>query len=371
MTELAEFHDELRRVARDLLAPTSPLVTSGEPGTADWRQLAQAGWLGLEVPERHGGAGASLAEVAVVLEELGRAATVAPFLGAFLAVGALGLVEPSSGGDELLAGIASGDVLATVALPAEIGGRAGLGARAGGAEAFPFRIERADGELRLVARAPFVPDAPGAARILVPAVDPSGGVVLVDVAPGADVEVVPTPVVDATRAFAEVVADGVPVDPARCWRVAGDPGELTSRAAVAVALDGIGVAQAALDATVAYASVREQFGRPIGSFQAVKHACADMAVELAVSRRLVGDAVDAVTAAAPDAPRAVSMAKGHAAETAVAVTGAAVQLHGGIGYTWERGLHALLKRATLDRSLFGSPAAHRARLARRYADADR
>jgi alkylation response protein AidB-like acyl-CoA dehydrogenase len=361
---LAEFHDELRGVARDLLAPTSPLVAGGEPAATAWGQLTQAGWPGLEVPEELGGSGASLAEVAVVLEELGRAAASTPYLGVFLAVSALRLVEPSAARDELLAGLAAGDVLAAVALPT---GDVGGGDVDGDAGPFGFRVDRTDGSARLVGRAPFVPDAPGADRILVIATDPSSGPVLVDVAPGAGVEVRPTPVVDATRSFAEVVADGSPVEGARCWPFAGDPREVLLRGALAVALDGVGLASAALDATVAYAAVRRQFGRPIGSFQAVKHACADVAVELAVSRRLVTDAVEQLVTGAPDADVAVSMAKAHAVETAVAATGTAVQLHGGIGYTWEHGLHAYLKRAALDRSLFGSPAAHRARLARRYA----
>jgi alkylation response protein AidB-like acyl-CoA dehydrogenase len=357
-TGLAEFHDELRAVARDVLAATSPLVAGGEPVAADWGQLVQAGWPGLEVPEQHGGAGATLAEVAVVLEEPGRAATASPFLGTVLAVGALRLVEPSPACDELLAGIAAGDVLATVALP--------TGAVDGVAGPHRFRVDGAGDRPRLAGRAPFVPDAPSAARVLVVADEPSSGPVLVEIAPGAGVDVVETPVVDATRSFGEVVADGTTVDPARVWRFAGDPGELLARGALAVALEAVGLAGAALDATVAYAAVRHQFGRPIGSFQAVKHACADVAVALTLSRRLVADAVDRLVAGAPDAGVAVSMAKAHAVETAVAATGTAVQLHGGIGYTWEHGLHALLKRATLNRSLFGSPAAHRARLAQRY-----
>jgi alkylation response protein AidB-like acyl-CoA dehydrogenase len=357
-TALAEFHDELRAVARDLLAPTSPLVTGGEPAEADWQQLAQAGWPGLEVAEENGGAGASLAEVAVVLEELGRAATASPFLGTVLAVGALRLVEPSPARDELLAGVAAGDVLVAVALPTgDVDGVAGRPA---------FRVDRADGRARLVGSVPFVPDAPEADRILVVADDLASGPVLVDVVPGAGVDVQATPVVDATRSLAEVVADGTPVDADRCWQFAGDPHDLHVRGAVAVAVDSIGVAGAALDATVGYAAVRHQFGRPIGSFQAVKHACANVAVDLTISRRLVADAVERLVAGAPDADVAVSMAKAHAVETGVAATGTALQLHGGIGYTWEHGLHVLLKRAVLDRSLFGSPAAHRARLARRY-----
>jgi alkylation response protein AidB-like acyl-CoA dehydrogenase len=358
VTDLAEFHDELRAVARDVLAPTSPLAAGGEPAAADWKQLAQAGWPGLEVPEAHGGAGASLAEVAVVLEELGRAATASPFLGTVLAVGALGLVQPSPARDALLGGVAAGDVLCAVAMPTGDGDLA--------AGQLPFRVDRAEGPARLVGGVPFVPDAPAADRVIVLADDPAAGPVLVDVAPGAGVAVEDTPVVDATRSLGEVVSDGTPVDPGRCWQFAGDPRALRVRGALAVALDSVGLAGAALDATVGYAAERHQFGRPIGSFQAVKHACANVAVELTISRRLVVDAVEQVVAGAPDADVAVSMAKAHAAETAVAATGTALQLHGGIGYTWEHGLHVLLKRAALNRSLFGSPSTHRARLARRY-----
>ena len=140
-------------------------MTGGEPAGADWPKLAQAGWPGLEVPAAQGGSGASFAEVAVVLEELGRAATATPFLGTVLAVGALGLVEPSPARDELLAGIAAGDVVATVAVP--------TGAVDLDAGRLPFRLEHVDGGLRLVGRVPFVPDAPGADRILVVADDPT------------------------------------------------------------------------------------------------------------------------------------------------------------------------------------------------------
>ena len=357
MSELAEFHDELRSVARDLLAPASPLVTGGEPGRVDLSQLGKAGWLGLDVPEANGGSGATFAEVAVVLEEIGRAAAATPMLGAVLAVGALGAVEPSTARDQLLADVAEGEVRATVAVAA---GDEGLGARPGCA------IERDRGAVRLSGRARFVPDAPEADRIVVVADDPSSGPVLVEATPGVHVEVRPLPVVDATRSLGEVVATGAAVEPSRIWPLAAGLGPLTDRAALAVAVDAVGVAGAALDATVAYAGQRRQFGRAIGSFQAVKHACANVAVELAIARRLVADAVEAHVAGAPDAHVAVSMAKAHAAETAVAATGSALQLHGGIGYTWEHGLHVFVKRAALDRSLFGSPAAHRARLARRY-----
>jgi alkylation response protein AidB-like acyl-CoA dehydrogenase len=154
------------------------------------------------------------------------------------------------------------------------------------------------------------------------------------------------------------------------WRFAGDPRaaarRLHDRAAVAVACDSLGLGEAMLAATVGYVRVREQFGRPIGSFQAVKHACADMLVRIRVSRQLVTAAVTALESDAADASTAASMAKAYACETAVEVAAKAMQLHGGIGYTWESGIHAYVKRAALNRSLSGAPSAHRKRLAARY-----
>jgi alkylation response protein AidB-like acyl-CoA dehydrogenase len=277
--------NELREVTRAAIAAGADPVALG--------------WPGIEVPESLGGAGAGFAEVAVVLEELGRAASTIPYLGTVLAVGALLEV----GADDLLAGIASGEVRATLA------------------------ADR------------FVPDVAEADVVLV--VD--GDQLLL-----ADVDVTPVALVDATRSFGEVTAREV----RRRWPFAG-----TDRPALAVALDSLGLAEAALEATVTYARERQQFGQPIGSFQAVKHQLADVAVDLALSRRLVADAV------AGEVP--ASMAKVHATEAAVRATGTAIQLHGGIGYTWEHGLHRYLKRAALNRDLFGSPAAHRARLAAR------
>jgi alkylation response protein AidB-like acyl-CoA dehydrogenase len=167
-----------------------------------------------------------------------------------------------------------------------------------------------------------------------------------------------------------VSADDVGVAESSVWPFDGDPGlhvqRLLDRAAVAVACDSLGVAEAMLSATVSYAGVRHQFGRPIGSFQAVKHACADMLVRISVARQLVRTAVDAVAERRSEVSTTAAMAKSYACGAAVEIAGKAMQLHGGIGYTWESGIHAYLKRAALNRSLFGSPAAHRKRLAQRY-----
>lgn len=326
-----EFHDELRSVAADLLA---------KDRVVDWSLLVEAGWAGLEVPDDLGGAGATFREVAVVCEEMGKAASATNYLGsAALAVGALKALQPSTSRDQLLTGTAAGTVRAAVALGS-------------------FTLDPGQ---RLSGRAEFVPDAQGADLLLAVATDPDGRPVLVQ-ASAATVE--QQPVLDETRRLATVSADDVAAE--QVWPFEGGLQQLRDRAAVALACDSLGLAEAMLSATVSYAGVRQQFGRPIGSFQAVKHACADMAVTIAVARRLVADAADAVAQDRRDTTAAASMAKSYACSTAVDVVGKAMQLHGGIGYTWESGVHVYLKRATLNRSLFGSPAAHRRKLAQRY-----
>jgi alkylation response protein AidB-like acyl-CoA dehydrogenase len=349
--------------------------------------LGASGWLGLEVPESLDGAGATFAEVAVILTEMGRAATCSPYLGAIVGgVGALTELAPGAGRDELLREAAAGEALPVAVLAdgsadaiwADVEVADAGAADAGAAEVVgdgrvvgaPFRLERTPGGLRLHGRASFVPDAADASRLLVVALDPGGEAVLVDSRPGPfGIRVVDQPVVDATRRLAEVVADGAAVPEASVWRFC-DPhaavGRLLDRAAVAVACDSLGLSEAMLDATVAYAGVRRQFGQPIGSFQAVQHACADLLVAVSVARELVWSAVALLAARAPGVGVAASMAKAHASGLAVDAAGKAMQLHGGIGYTWESGIHVYLKRAALNRSLFGSPAAHRRRLAARY-----
>ena len=323
-TEFAEFHAELRSVAGDLLA---------KDRTVDWTVLAEAGWTGLEVAEGLGGAGATFAETAAIIcEEMGRAASSNSYLGsAVLAVGVLNALQPSNVRDRLLSDIGSGALRVAVAL----------------------------GSLD------FVPDAVGADRLLVVTTDADGIPVVVD---AAGPTVTPQPVVDETRRLAAVSAG--PLEVTEALRFEGDADAqvrlLLDRGAVAIACDSLGLSEAMLSATVSYAKVRHQFGRPIGSFQAVKHACADMLVKVSVSRQLVGAAVDAIAEARPDAGVAAAMAKSYTTAAAVDVVGKAMQLHGGIGYTWESGIHVYLKRAALNRSLFGSPADHRRKLAQRY-----
>jgi alkylation response protein AidB-like acyl-CoA dehydrogenase len=350
----SDIHDELRSVASDLLAKNHD---------ADVHLLARAGWLGLEAPEDAGGAGATFREVAIVAEEMGRALAQGCYLGGgVLGVGTLTSLRPNTLRDVLLKDAVSGAVTIAVAVSADhetIGGTV------------PFALRETAGGLRLDGRSVFVPDAAAAGRLLLLANDPAGTPVIVDVAADATgLAITAQPVVDSTRHFAAVSADDVGVAESSAWGFDGDPvlgvQRLFDRAAVAVACDSLGVAEAMLSATVSYAGVRHQFGRPIGSFQAVKHACADMLVRISVARQLVRAAVDAVAGGRPDVSTTASMAKSYACGAAVDVAGKAMQLHGGIGYTWESGIHAYLKRAALNRSLFGSPSAHRKRLAQRY-----
>ncbi|WP_433152940.1 acyl-CoA dehydrogenase family protein [Actinomadura nitritigenes] len=356
--DFSDLHGELRAVARDLLGGAGP---DRAPG---WKAITGSGWPGLEVPEALGGSGATFAEVAVVLEEMGRATACSPYVGAaVLGVGALNLLEPEPGRDDLLRGIASGSAVPAVALAGDTGGAV--------ATEPPFRLERSPRGPLLHGGAAFVPDAVEGGRILLPALAPDGVPVLVDAGPDmAGIRVTPQPLLDATRRFGRVTAHGAAVAEEAVLRFAGDPDaafrRLGDRAAAAIACDGLGLSEAMLDATVAHVGVREQFGRPVGSFQAVKHACADMFVKVAVARRLVEAAARALAAGDPDSWVAVSMAKSYGCEAAVDVAGKAMQLHGGMGYTWEGGVHVHLKRAMLDRSLFGSPAAHRRRMAGRY-----
>ena len=329
--DLTEFHDELRAVAGGLLAKDR------EPG---WQELVDAGWVGIEVPDDLGGAGASFAETAILLDQIGRAAGATGYLGnGVLTVGALAATAgPDS--EALLSQVARGELRMAVA----------------------FGEFALDGS-RLSGHAEFVPDAVGTDHLLVVTGSATGtGLALV---PSRELTVEVQPVLDETRRLATVTADAAPV--ATVLGFADDRGvaALLDRAAVAIACDSLGVAEQMLTATVDYVRVRHQFGRPIGSFQAVKHACADMLVHIEVSRRLVADAV-ALVAAGGDTEIAAAMAKAHATSTAVTVAGKAMQLHGGIGYTWESGIHAYLKRAALNRSLFGSPAAQRKKLAKRY-----
>ena len=352
-SEFAELHDEVRAAARQVL------TTVTAPDELPWGTAASSGWLGLEVAEELGGSGVSFAEVCLICEELGRARVGGPYLGSIvLGVGLLNRLVPGDIRDGLLQQIAEGASAPVAVLSAD---ESDTG----------FSLTDKGNGQSLGGSATFVPDASTSGPLLVPATRPDGVPVVVVVdGSAAGVSVTDRPVLDLSRRFADVAVAGVAVDPASVLAFQ-DNGiaalhQLRHRAAVAVACDSLGLAEAMLATTVEYVKVREQFGRPIGSFQAVKHACADMLVQVTVGRELLNQAIDAVTLDDPAADAAVAMAKSYVCSAAVDVAGKAMQLHGGMGYTWESGIHLAVKRAALNRSMFGSPSAHRRIVATRY-----
>jgi alkylation response protein AidB-like acyl-CoA dehydrogenase len=365
----SEAERELRAAVRALLADRSPWpavierMESSEPcDTALWHTLAaELGCAGLLIPESAGGAGASYREAAVVAEETGRAAAPVPYLGS--AVVATAALLPS--GDELLPRLAAGEASAALAVdfgrmpPATAMGAA----RAGGARVVMPRTGDDVSVVRLSGSVAGVADALSADVLLVPADGVPFGLYAVQAAAP---EVTMTPVVslDATRPLADITLDG-----AQGRRVAtaesaarAVAAALTAGAAV-IASEQLGVAERCLDMTVAYLSERRQFARPVGSFQALKHRVADVWIAVTQARAAARYAVACLAEGSDDVPVAVALAKAACGDAAVHAAQECVQLHGGIGFTWEHPAHVLLKRAKSGSIAFGTPGRHRSALA--------
>ncbi|MGZ8178579.1 acyl-CoA dehydrogenase family protein [Williamsia sp. SKLECPSW1] len=308
-----------------------------------WRTLSsQVGVAALAVPERFGGVGASLVETHIVLEELGRELAAVPMLGsAVLAAQAVLLTRDDEAGERLLPGIAEGETVAAVCWADEAGwGPGGV---------------VADGGL-LSGTAHYVLDGEFADVLLV--IARSGGQTTVhEVAADADgVTRAAVPLMDPTRAMATVTFDDTPST------AIAAPADLVDRllavGAVALSAEQVGVAAGALDRTVAHTSTRVQFGRPVGSFQALKHRMADMFAAVETARSVSYDAVDALVRGARDVDEAVATARMLCSETVTAVAGEAVQMHGGIGITWEHDIQLFFKRAHATTLLLNRPWTH-------------
>jgi alkylation response protein AidB-like acyl-CoA dehydrogenase len=319
-----------------------------------WRVLAaELGLAGLLVPEKLGGQGASAREAAVVLEELGGAVAPVPFLGsAVLATSALlGCDLADAGVGALLGRLAGGTATATLAVP--------LSAAPG--DAFPQGV-RAHADGRLTGAVTSVADAVTADVLVVPAVGPDGPG-LYEVAAAAEVTVSRFTALDLTRPPADLRFDAA----AGRRLPAADPAAALESAlltgAALLASEQLGVAQWCLDETVRYLGERHQFGRVVGSFQSLKHRLADLWLEVVNARAAARGAADAVASGAPDAAVAVRVAQAYVSGVAVHAAEEAIQLHGGIGMTWEHPLHLYLKRAKADAIALGTPGRHRAALA--------
>ncbi|GAA3523350.1 acyl-CoA dehydrogenase family protein [Amycolatopsis ultiminotia] len=344
-----DLRSSVRALLTDRAGPAAVLarVETAEPYDRQlWRTLAaDLGAAGLLVPEERGGHGASAREVAVVLEELGRSVAPVPFLGsAVLATSAL----LATGEDVLLPRLAAGELTGALAVP--------LSTAPG--SPFPSTV-RADGTLTGEVRT--VADASVADVLVVPAVSADGpGLYAVE---ASDATVVEAVSLDLTRRIADVTLSAAPARPVALGAAAESAldGALTAAAGL-LASEQTGLTEWALTETVTYLKGRYQFGRPVGGFQSLKHRLANLYTDLVSARATARYAADAL-AAGHDVPIAVAVAQSRAAPIAVHATEEAIQLHGGIGMTWEHPAHLYLKRAKSNELALGTPGRHRARLA--------
>jgi alkylation response protein AidB-like acyl-CoA dehydrogenase len=316
----------IKRTANELLAARFKSERMRELAEAEkydddaWKEMCELGWAGIFIEEEHGGQGLGIVELVILMEELGYALAPVPFL----SNAAAGLALQFAGTDEQkerwLPGIASGEARGTVGM-------------------------LRDGEARLV------PDADSAEVIVLIGFDGSTSVV-----EAASAEIEPFETMDRTRRFARVRAGGGEPLGGDCF-AAGD------RIATALAAETVGVAQKAMEMAVEYARERKQFGRPIGSYQAVSHRCAQMLLEVEGSRSGAYYAAWCADAEPDSLAAAASGAKAYSSDAGWRVCGSSLQVHGGIGFTWEHDLHFFLKRAKTNAMLYGSAREHRERVA--------
>jgi alkylation response protein AidB-like acyl-CoA dehydrogenase len=323
-----DFSDDqqaIKSTAHDFLASrykpakVRELAESGEYDDALWKEMAELGWPGIFIAEEHGGQELGLVELVILTEELGYVAAPSPFL----SNAAAGLALQVAGSDEQrsrwLPGVASGETRGTV------------GVATNGA-------------------APLVPDAELADFVVLIDGDSARLVETGD----ADVERVDT--IDDTRPFSRVSAEGGE-------QLTGDVAGALDRIAVALAGELVGVSQRTLEMAVEYAKDRQQFGRPIGAYQAVSHNCAQMLMEVEGARSLTYYAGWAADHEPESLPLAAAMAKAYASDAGFRVPARSLQVHGGIGFTWEHDLHFFLKRGKTGAHLFGTAREHRDRVA--------
>jgi alkylation response protein AidB-like acyl-CoA dehydrogenase len=359
---------DLRESVRRFLAERAPMTRVRElMETADatdagvWRQAGvQLGLQAIAIPGEYGGAGFSFAEQAIVLEELGGALYGGPYLAsAVLAATALLASQDEGARRDLLPGIASGQTIATLAFTEDDGSwdpesirlaaaKNGLGWRLDGHKSFVLDGNAADLILAVAATGP--------SSLSLFAVEAT--------AQGLSRRALPT--LDQTRKLARLEFSDVP------GRLIGSPGagkaaldHTLDVAAIALAAEQLGGAQQALDMAVEYAKIRHQFGRPIGSFQAIKHRCADLLLEVESLRSAVGYAAAAVAEGSTEVPVLAALVKAYASEVYSHVAGENIQIHGGIGFTWEHDAHLYLKRAKASELFLGDASYHRERLATR------
>ncbi len=365
---LTETQQTQKNTVRKFLAAECPMAdvrklmetdTAFDP--ALWRKIAEQGWTGIIFPEEYGGFGMGMVEMAVTLEEMGRALLPGPYFSTVLAAGTL----LESAGNEnqkqkYLAPICSGEVKATVALLEE------------SASWDPGAVMLSAAGFSLVGRKLFVPDA-AVADFLICAARLDGDLALFVVpARSHGMEIKPMPTMDNTRKLYEVAFDGVSL-PRENLLARGDRARAVLERSLDIATVGLvaemtGGMQRLLEVTVEYAKTRKQFGRPIGEFQAVQHQCADMLLYTESTRSAAYYAAYAIHEGIPEARLAVSVAKAYASDAYREVGNRAIQVHGGMGFTWENDAHLYYRRAKASELAYGDGAYHRERVAKMVVD---
>jgi alkylation response protein AidB-like acyl-CoA dehydrogenase len=358
----SEEQEMLRSSARDFLAKEAPMtyvrkMMEDEVGfTGDlWKKMADLGWMGLILPEDYGGSGLDFVDLVVVLEEMGRVVLPGPFFSTVV-LGGVALLEGGSDAlkQALLPKLATGDLKVTLA-QLEPSGR-------WDADGIQLAAKANGGGFVLSGSKLFVPDAHVADQMVVAARTPGSkgadgiSLFLVDArAPGITTTQLKT--MDQTRRLGEVVLKDVRVPADRVLGTVGGGWALLDRVVdrgkVGLCAEMCGGAQRVLEMSVDYAKVREQFGKPIGSFQAIQHKCANMLVEVESSKSVTYYAAWAVANDVAEAPLAAAMAKAYCSDAYRHVSGEGIQIHGGIGFTWEHDMHIYFKRAKSSEVTFG------------------
>jgi alkylation response protein AidB-like acyl-CoA dehydrogenase len=358
--DLTDEQQAIKATAHDFLASRFKSerlreIAASDDGfdAAGWTEMAALGWTGLAIPEEWGGQGLGIVELAVLFEEMGYALAPSPLFSNTIAGLALTLCGSDDLRERYLRPLAAGEVRGTPAL-----WDAGSPVTPGG-----FTMEaKADGDGTVLdGEKILVPDAASADFFLVATSD--GKRHLVE--RGADgVTVTAEPSIDPTRRFSSVRFDGVQVVAADTLPGAGaDYYPVFFRLCVALAAESTGIAQRTMEMAVEYAKDRQQFGRPIGAYQAVSHRCAQMLLETENARSAVYGAAWAADAEPESLPLAASTAKAYASDAGWRVPDASIQVHGGIGFTWEHDLHFFLKRGRSNAAIFGDAKWHRERVA--------
>ena len=362
--DLTDEQRMLQEAAREFLAARlkseqiRALAESDDAFSEDlWREMSDLNWPGLMVSEQYGGQELGTIELAVLTEQLGYALAPGPIFSSMLAAIALETAATDQQKERYLAPLATGEQRGTLAL---------WDAGAGWSPAdVTLEPEATGGGYLLRGEKLFVLDAATADFLIVGATGDRRFIVDRD---AEGLSIVPTETIDATRKQYAVRLDGVKVGAEAAFGGEGAMGPARVRAYIALAAELTGVAQRALEWAVEYAKERKQFNRPIGAYQAVSHRCAQMLLETEGARSASYYAAWAADNEPETAELAASMAKAYASDAGTRVTGASLQVHGGIGFTWEHDLHLWLKRAVAGSVMFGDARWHRERVARLVID---